>query len=385
MSRLCFVSTTRADWGLLKPLAVEMRRRGHTVLIVVSNMHLSGRFGHTVSEIEADGFTISAAVPLPEDDSPAGRAVAMGMCATGMAKAYASLRPDAVIALGDRYEMLAAVAAAAVAAVPVVHIAGGEISEGAQDDSFRHAITKLSSLHLTSTEEYRRRVIQLGEDPDSVVNTGAIGVYNIAGMKPMPVEEVENFLGMVLRGRTTAVVTYHPATLDTAAPHTVRTAALLEALDRYPQMQLVITYPNNDSGGAAAIPLLENYAAARPDRVRCIPSLGARRYLSLLHYAALVIGNSSSGIVEVPSAGIPTVDIGIRQQGRIAAESVVHCGTGTDDIAEAIKLGLSEEMRALAARGNNPYYKPDTLKLMADAVGRFLERPRTPKKFHDLK
>lgn len=384
MSRLCFVTTTRADWGLLKPLAVEMRRRGHTVLVAASNMHLSERFGHTASEIEADGFAIDAAVPLTEGDSPADRAVAMGECALGMARAYGALHPDAVIALGDRYEMLAAVAAAAVADIPVVHIAGGEISEGAQDDAFRHAITKLSSLHLTATEPYRRRVVQLGEDPGTVVNTGAIGVANIMTADLMPAAELAESIGMPVDGGDIAVVTYHPATLDHSADHAGRTAALLEALDRFPDLRLVITYPNNDAGGASAIPLLEAYAAARHGRVRCIPSLGARRYLSLLRHAAVVVGNSSSGIVEVPSAGIPTVDIGIRQRGRIAADSVIHCGTSADDIARAIAEALSPDFRARAAATVNPYSRPDTLELMADSVEAFLVRPRTPKKFHDL-
>lgn len=347
-------------------------------------MHLKTEFGATAAEIRTDGFDIAAEVPLNDDPTPAGRALAAGECAEGMARALARLQPDAVVALGDRYEMLGAVMAAAVAGIPVIHIAGGEISEGAQDDCFRHAITKLSNLHLTATEEYRRRVIQLGEQPETVINTGSIGVYNLLRIEPMPLAELEASVGMTLRGRRTAIVTYHPATLDGTADHAARTREMLAALDRFPELQLLITYPNNDAGGAEAIPVLEAYAAARPGRVRCIPSLGARRYLSMLKVADLVVGNSSSGIVEVPSAGIPTVDIGIRQRGRLAADSVIHCDADTESIAAALVRALSPEFRAIAAKAGNPYYKPDTLALMADAVERFLAAPTRIKKFHDI-
>lgn len=384
MSRLCFITTTRADWGLLRPLAAESGSRGHEILVAASNMHLKAEFGATAAEIRADGFDIAAEVPLNDDPTPAGRALAAGECAEGMARALARLQPDAVVALGDRYEMLGAVMAAAVAGIPVIHIAGGEISEGAQDDCFRHAITKLSNLHLTATEEYRRRVIQLGEQPETVINTGSIGVYNLLRIEPMPVAELEASVGMTLRGRSTAIVTYHPATLDGTADHAARTREMLDALDRFPELQLLITYPNNDAGGAEAIPLLEAYAAANPGHVRCIPSLGARRYLSMLKVADLVVGNSSSGIVEVPSAGIPTVDIGIRQRGRLAADSVIHCDADTESIAAALVRALSPEFRAIAAKAGNPYYKPDTLALMADAVERFLAAPTRIKKFHDI-
>ncbi len=385
MARICFVTTTRADWGLLAPLARELRRREHTVLVAASNMHLDPAFGATASEIEADGFAVDAAVPLCAGDSPAQRAVAAGECTSGMARAFARLRPDIVVALGDRYEMLGAVTAAAVSRIPVVHIAGGEISEGAQDDSFRHAITKLSDLHLTATPEYAARVVQLGEDPDSVVYTGAIGVYNFLQLKPVADPELEDYLGYRFdASRPLAVVTYHPATMEDDVPHARRTEQLLAALDAVPGLDVVITYPNNDAGGAAAIPVLERWAAANSSRARIFPSLGARRYLSLLRHAAVVVGNSSSGIVEVPSAGIPTVDIGIRQRGRAAADSVIHCGTSADDIAAAIRRALTPDFATFCRTVANPYYREGTLAIMADAIERFLQRPRHPKKFYNI-
>lgn len=385
MARLCFITTTRADWGLLSPLCGELRHRGHTVQIVASNMHLEAAYGATAAEIEADGFGIDAAVPLPGGDSPADRAVATGVCTQGVAEALRRLRPDAVVALGDRYEMLGAVTAAAVSRIPVIHIAGGEVSHGAQDDSFRHAITKLSELHLVATPEYGRRVVQLGEEPARVVHTGAIGVYNLLRLQPVPDQELSAFLGLdVADPAPLAVVTYHPATLDSGATHQERTGALLRALDAFPELRVVLTYPNNDAGGARAIPLLESWASHNAGRARIFPSLGARRYLSLLRHAAVVIGNSSSGIVEVPSAGIPTVDIGIRQQGRAAAESVVHCAPDEPSIRAAIARALSPEFRAFCRGVSNPYYRGDTLAIMADAIEHFLDSPRGPKIFHDL-
>lgn len=381
--RICVATSTRADWGLLEPLARSLRDTpGVELQIVATNMHLLPRFGMTVDEITAAGFEVSARVPMEvEGDDEASRVRAMALCMSGMADAFERLRPDVLIVLGDRYEMLAVASAAAVMHIPVVHIAGGEISEGANDDSFRHAITKLSALHLAATEAYRRRVIQLGEAPDRVFNTGAIGVWNALNISPMPVRELEDFLGMPIEGEKVAVVTYHPATNDTTLTPSAATRELLEALDAFPDLKCVITYPNNDAGGVSIIELVDDYARRHPERVRAVPSLGMRRYHSLLRHAALVIGNSSSGIVEVPSYGIPTVDIGIRQRGRIAASSVIHCGTGADDIRAAITAALSSDFSGV----ENPYYRPDTLRLMTDAVLAFAKgHPGAPKQFYDL-
>ena len=385
MARICFITTTRADWGLLKPLAAEMRIRGHRVLVAASNMHLDPAFGATASEIESDGFAIDAAVPLSSGDSPQSRAVAAGECTIGMAKAFGALQPDVIVALGDRYEMLGAVTAAAVCGIPVVHIAGGEISEGAQDDSFRHAITKLSDLHLTATPEYARRVIQLGEDPGRVVYTGAIGVYNFLSMEVMPDHELQTSLGIDLAGfKPLAIATYHPATLDGDKPHAAYTRELLEALDQVPELKVIITYPNNDAGGEAAIPLLHDWVGRNSHRARIFASLGARRYLSLLRHADVVVGNSSSGIVEVPSAGIPTVDIGMRQRGRTSAGSVIHCGTTSAEISQAIRHALDPGFAAFCRTVVNPYYREGTLSIMADAIESFIASPRKPKRFHNI-
>ncbi len=383
--RLCVLTGTRADWGLLSPVARALSQSGRIkVDIIATNMHLMPQYGDTWREIEADGFDIAARVPVDaEGDDDASKAKIMAQTLAGMADAFDRLRPDAVLILGDRYEMLAAASAAAVMHLPIIHIAGGEITEGALDDSFRHAITKLSSLHLTATEDYRRRVIQLGEQPDMVVNTGAIGVWNAMNTPLMTAAELSESIGFDVTEGPLAVVTYHPATNDSVSPRE-RLEDFLAALDRHQALKLVVTAPNNDAGGAGLLTLLEEFAAARRDRVCFVRSLGMVRYHSLLRCANLVIGNSSSGIVEVPSAGIPTVDVGIRQRGRIASRSVIHCDEGRDSIDAAISKALSEEMQTLAKRCENPYYKADTCQIMMSEIENFMGLPKAPKQFHDI-
>lgn len=384
--KICIATSTRADWGLLMPLASSLRAtKGVELSIVATNMHLVPELGMTVDEIRSAGFTVDRCVPCHvEGDDELSRARVMARCLDGMADALASLSPDVLVLLGDRYEMLATASAAAVMHIPIIHIAGGEISEGAIDDSFRHAITKLASLHLVATEAYRRRVIQLGEDPATVVNTGAIGVWNAYNTPLVDAATLGRHIGLDL-SRPTAAVTFHPATNELSATPTEQLQAMLEALDAFPALQAVVTAPNNDAGGASILAALEKYASARTERVRLVRSLGMVRYQSLLHHAKVVVGNSSSGIVEAPSAGTPTVDIGIRQQGRLAAPSVLHCPAEAGAIKGAIAAALSPDMQALAARRENPYFKPDTLRLMTEAVTAFAASlPRPPKHFHDI-
>jgi len=382
--RLCFATSTRADWGLLSPVARAMRTLPDTdVCIIATNMHLMDEYGHSADEIRADGFEIDAAVCMrPQGCGEAARVRAMAQCMNGMADALERLRPDALVVLGDRYEMLAVASAAAVMRIPIIHIAGGEVSQGAVDDDMRHAITKLSALHLTATEPYRRRVIQMGEAPERVINTGAIGVWNILNRQLMSRDELEASLGFGLNGPL-AIVTYHPATLADTDP-TKCFSELLDALDEHPSLRAIITYPNNDAGSDGLIPLIEAYASARGGRALAVPSLGARRYLSVLELADIAVGNSSSGIVEVPSTGTVTVDVGPRQQGRLCGPSVLHCSEGREAISAAIERALGPEMRAVAARRENPYYKADTLGIMTRAIASFLRDMPPHKHFHDI-
>lgn len=384
--RICIATSTRADWGLLTPLAGALRDNPQVELqILATNMHLSRRCGMTVDEITDAGFTVDARVPMEAPgDSPADRVRAMALCLEGTTDAFERLRPDAVIILGDRYEMLAVASAAAMMRIPVIHIAGGTVSEGAVDDSIRHAITKLASLHLAETDESRRRIIQMGEDPGRVVATGALGVWNIMNQPLLSRAELEESLdGFPLDPESTLLVTYHPATLDNGDP-AARFYELLGALDMFPRSNILLTHPNNDAGGEAIAALVEDYARANPDRVKAVTSLGMRRYLSALRHVAAVVGNSSSGIVEVPSMHIPTVDVGIRQKGRLCSSSVIHCADDCESITEAIAMALSPEGRRQARRATNPYYRPDTVELMVKAILDFMPRRAVAKRFHNL-
>ena len=382
--KIAIATGTRADWGLLSGIARALAAREDChVDILATNMHLSERYGHTIDEIIADGFAQPFRIEMPDStDSPVGTVKAMGECMTGMATVLDGLSPDLLVILGDRFEMLATATAALMLRIPIVHIAGGEISEGAVDDSIRHAITKMSSLHLTATEPYRRRVIAMGEDPERVINTGAIGVYNIMHEPLMERRELETSVGLPLP-EGSLLVTYHPATLDDEDPGS-RCDNLLAALDRFPESNVIITYPNNDSRGRVIIDRIEDYGRRNPGRVRVIPSLGKLRYLSALRCVSAVVGNSSSGIVEVPSMHIPTVDIGILQRGRLCGESVIHCGDLTDEIAEAIGRALSPEGQKIAREAENPYFRPDTLAVMVKAIAETPIETLRSKKFYDI-
>lgn len=381
--RIAVATSTRADWGLLHPVASLLAANERVeLMIVAANMHLDRRRGYTLDEIIADGFSPAAEIPVfPADDSPLSVAIAMGETLKEAAEAFDRLKPELLLALGDRYEMLAIVSAAAAMGIPVAHISGGEITEGAVDDSFRHAISKLSSLHFATTEEHRMRLIAMGEDPARVFNTGAIGVSNVLDTPLMTRDELERSLGFSL-GERPVLVTFHPATNDRTDPAT-RFSALLEALDRHPGLSPLITYANNDAGGDRIIAMTDEWVASR-DNAHAVASLGRVRYLSALKYVEAVIGNSSSGLVEVPSAGIPTIDIGCRQHRRTAGPSVIHCGDSADEIAAAIDKALSEEFKTIAARRENPYFRPDTPRLIADIILNTPLEQLIPKHFHDI-
>lgn len=385
MRKICIVTGTRADWGLLSGIAKALDARSDVKLqIVATNMHLSEQYGGTYREIERDGLHIDYRVPMPVDnDSAHGTVTAMSECMHGMADAFDALRPDLLLILGDRYEMLATASAALIYRIPIAHIAGGTISEGAYDDSIRHSITKMSLIHLTETEECRRRVVQLGEDPSRVFNVGAIGIYNITHTDYMSREELEAELHTSIPDKT-ILITFHPATLDSMPPRR-QCENLLAALDRHSDYKVIFTYPNNDTDGKVIIEMIEAYANKHPERVAVFPSLGQRRYLSVLQYVRAVAGNSSSGIVEVPSMKIPTLDIGIRQRGRLAADSVTHCGVSTEEISAGLDEVLSDAAQAKARTAKNPYEQPDTLGKIVDTICTYPLNGSTIKPFYDLK
>lgn len=381
--KIAIATGTRADWGLLSPIAQLLKaQKDVEVAVIATNMHLDPRFGNTIDEIISDGFIPAAKVKMNiASNSEADTARSMAKCLSGMVDAFESIKPDCIIILGDRYEMLATASAATVMRIPIIHIAGGEISEGAIDDCIRHAITKLSALHLTSTEEYRQRVIAMGEQPDRVINTGAIGVYNIMQLPLMSKEELEKSIGCKINKRT-LLVTMHPTTID-PTPSSIVMGELFKALDAH-DGNVIITYPNNDARGAEIISLIDDYQKRNKDKVTVIPSLGRLRYLSALQFAGAVAGNSSSGIVEVPSMHIPTVNIGIRQKGRLASKSVINCGNSAQEIISAIRFALSEEGQDVARNAENPYYKPNTLHTIVNSILSVSINDIKTKKFYDI-
>lgn len=356
MSKKIAVFTgTRAEYGLLYWLLKDIQHDPELNLqLLVSGMHLSPEFGETYTQIEQDGFHINEKIEtLLSSDSAVGTAKSIGLGVLGFADALARLSPDVLVILGDRFEALAIAQTSMILRIPVLHLHGGEITEGAYDDAIRHAITKLSYLHGTSTEEYRQRVIQLGEDPDRVKNVGAVGLDYLKRGTFMSVRELSESLDFNL-GSQFFVVTYHPVTLADEEPE-ASFVSLLNALSAFPEYQVILTYPNADDGGRRIIPLLESYAAQYSRRVLAIPSLGQTRYLSAIKHATAVIGNSSSGIIEVPSFDVPTVNIGVRQKGRLAAKSVLTCKPNQTEIQRAITIAVDRSYKQLGEIIKNPY------------------------------
>ncbi len=341
--KICVITGTRAEYGLLYWLMKEIQADSALRLqIVVTGAHLSPEFGVTYKIIENDGFVIDEKIEmLLSSDTSMGVTKSMGVALIGLADAFARLVPDIVVVLGDRYEILAAAEAALVANIPIAHIHGGEITEGAIDDSIRHAITKMSHLHFVAAPEYRNRVIQMGENPAYVYEVGAVGIDNIVKMPLMSLDELEQNLQFSL-GEKFFLVTYHPVTV-TAARKADALQNLFDALDAFPDYRVLITKSNSDAGGREINRRLDVYAAARKDRVFCHASLGHLRYLSAMKHATAVVGNSSSGLLEAPVLKTPTVNIGARQKGRLRYPSVIDCLEETGPIADALRKVVSEK------------------------------------------
>lgn len=353
--RICVVTGTRADYGLLYWLMREIKACPDLELQVVATaMHLEPAFGHTIDQIRQDGFTIDAEVAIDlSGDDPLSIARATGRCVSRLADAFEGLRPDIVVLLGDRFEALAAASAAALMGIVIAHIHGGEVSEGAIDDAMRHAITKLSHLHFVAAEAFARRVRQMGESPEHVFVVGAPGLDHLASRKLAGRDELAQRLGLEL-DRPFVLATYHPATLDDTDP-VVALNELLAALDRFPELACVFTKANADAGGRAINARLEAYVATRPNKAVLVSSLGSDWYFSALTQAAVVVGNSSSGLIEAPAVGVPTVNVGIRQQGRPVSDSVISCPDRRDAIEAAVRRALDPDFRASIANQKPAY------------------------------
>jgi GDP/UDP-N,N'-diacetylbacillosamine 2-epimerase (hydrolysing) len=343
MRNIAVVTGTRAEYGLLKPLLHAIKEKeDFNLQLLVTGMHLMPEFGNTYQQIEKDGFEIEAKIEdgLKGDDALA-ISKSVGTATIGFGETFNNLKPYLLVVLGDRSEILAAVTAAVIANIPVAHIHGGETTEGAYDEFIRHAITKMSHLHFASCEVYRKRIIQLGEQPHTVFNVGAIGIDSIRNLQLMDKLSFEESIFKTL-DKKAVLITFHPVTMENSTAE-VQFNELLMALDDLKGTTLIFTKPNSDKGGKAIIEMIDSYVENNTEKAISFTSLGQLRYLSALKHVDLVVGNSSSGILEVPYFHIPTINIGDRQKGRVAPMSVIHCEPTAHEILLAISKSTNKK------------------------------------------
>lgn len=385
MRKICVVTGTRAEYGLLSRLIRMIDESDKTRLqLIATNMHLSPTYGETYKEIEADGFTIDRKIPIIEEgrnDSVA-TLKSMAKAISGFADAFNELKPDLVTLLGDRYEILAAAEAALIEKIPIAHIHGGEVTEGAYDDAIRHSITKMSHLHFPSIEPYRKRIVQMGENPDRVFTVGAIGVENIKRIPLLSKEEAEQSIGFAI-DKNTILVTYHPVTLG---PDSMKRDidAFIAALEERSSLRVIFTMPNSDNGSDVIVEAINSFVRNNGERTVAFKSLGLKRYLSVMKEVGAVVGNSSSGIVEVPSFGVPTLNIGDRQKGRLAAESVVNSDTDKKSILKGLEKVLSPAFQDFCKTVNNPYGKENTAEEIFNVISTYPLDNIIQKHFYDI-
>ena len=353
--KVCVVTGTRAEYGLLYWLMREIQNDADFKLQVIATcMHLSPEFGLTYRQIEKDGFKIDRKIEmLLSSDTPVGISKSMGLGMIGFSEAYTELKPDIVMVLGDRFEIFSAAAAAMIARIPLAHLHGGEATEGLIDEPIRHSITKMSHLHFTATEEYRKRVIQLGEDPARVFNVGGLGIDNIKKLKLMGREEFEDSINFKL-GPKNLMITFHPVTLEHATAGE-QFQNLLDAADELEDTKFIFTKPNADTEGRLITQMIDNYVLKNGRKAIAFVSLGQLRYLSAMQFIDGVVGNSSSGLAEAPTFKIGTINIGDRQRGRIKADSVIDCEPVKGSILTAVQKLYSGIFQAKLKNTKSPY------------------------------
>jgi len=352
--KICIVTGTRAEYGLLYWLMKEIEADIQLELqLIVTGMHLSSEFGLTYKEIEKD-FKIDKKIEmLLSSDTPIGISKSMGLAQISFAEAFDDLNPDILVVLGDRYEIFSAVSSAMIARIPIAHLHGGETTEGAFDESIRHSITKMSHLHFTATDEYKNRVIQLGEYPNRVFNVGGIGIENIKRLKLLTKEEFEKSIDFKLNQKN-ILVTFHPVTLEKSTA-SAQFQELLNAIDRLKDTNIIFTKANSDTDGRVINQMIDEYVSKNSDKAIGFTSLGQLRYLSALQFVDAVVGNSSSGLAEAPSFRIGTINIGDRQKGRIMADSVINCQSNEESISNAFEKLYKDEFIETLKLSLNPY------------------------------
>jgi len=381
--KICVITGTRAEYGLLRWVLQGIKDDPElTLQVIATGMHLSPEFGLTYRDIEQDGFRIDRKVEmLTSSDTPVGIAKSMGLGLIGVADALNELRPDLIVVLGDRFEIFAAVTTALVARIPVAHLHGGETTEGAFDEALRHSITKMSHLHFVAAEEYRQRVIQLGEKPERVFLVGGLGIDNIKRLKLLDRAELEASLGFKL-GQKNLLITFHPVTLETATAAD-QMAELLATLAELRDTQLIFTLPNADTDGRVLIRMVEQFVAQHTN-ARAYTSLGQLRYLSCIAHVDGVVGNSSSGLSEVPSFRKGTINIGDRQRGRLQAASVINCEPNRSDITAALQKLYSADFQAVLSHVRNPYGEGGASEKVVATIKNYAIDGIAKKAFHDL-
>lgn len=383
MRKICVVTGTRAEYGLLRWVMQGIKDDAQlTLQIIATGMHLSPEFGLTYRDIEADGFRVDKKIEmLTSSDTPVGIAKSMGLGLIGFADALGDLKPDLIVVLGDRFEIFSVVSAAMVARIPVAHLHGGETTEGAFDEALRHSITKMSHLHFVANKEYQRRVIQLGESSENVFLVGGLGVENIKRLRLLDKNTLENALGFKF-GQKNLLITFHPVTLETGVVKKQMTE-LLSALSALENTQLIFTYPNADTEGRVLIAMIENFARQHKN-AHVFASLGQLRYLSCMAYVDGIVGNSSSGLMEAPSFRKGTINIGDRQRGRLKAESIIDCEPTRKSISAALSTLYSPEFQIQIQNTTNPYGEGNSSVKIVNVIKDYPLENIVKKKFYDL-
>lgn len=382
--KICVITGNRSDYGPLSPLIARLHADADIELqIIAMGAHLSPEFGYTIQEILDDGYAINKKIEIVlSSDSKVGIAKSMGLVQLSIGEAFDELKPDIIVVIGDRFEILAAVSSALVFNIPVAHFSGGEITEGAIDDSIRHAITKMSHIHFTAIEDYRQRVIQLGENPQSVFTVGELGLDKINSIELLSREELEENLGIQFKTRN-ILLAYHPVTIEEESGK--KFAEILAAIETLKDTFTLITYPNADAGGREIIKMIDDFVESHKDSCRSFKSLGHKRFLSAIQAVDVVMGNSSAGIVEVPSFCKATINLGNRQEGRIQASSTINCAENKNEILEALNIVYSGDFQSTLEFVVNPYGEGNTSEKALEILKRVDLSSIIKKKFFDKK
>ncbi|MGD1957818.1 MAG: UDP-N-acetylglucosamine 2-epimerase [Fulvivirga sp.] len=384
MKRIAIVTGSRAEFGLLYWIIKKINDDSDFELhLLVTGMHLSSEFGLTYTDIEESGFKVSKKIEiLLSSDTSVGISKSIGLGVISFSECYEQLSPDILLVLGDRFEIFAASIAAMVARIPIAHIHGGESTEGAIDESIRHSISKMSHLHFAATETYRQRIIQLGEDPERVFNVGSPALDNISNLKLLSKEEFEESLNFKL-AKVNALVTFHPITLEKKATQQ-HFNELLNSISGFPELSVIFTKPNADTEGRVIIKMIDDFVKSNPQKYCGFVSLGQLRYLSALQYVDFVLGNSSSGLSEVPVFGIPTINIGDRQKGRIMPQSVINCEPLASSVTSAINRALDSKFLDKISNIQSPYGTGGSSEKIVEILRNTDLNQLLKKKFYDL-